>query len=421
MIKLFCTPKQREIIECTARKMGVFAGRRWGKTDTFFNRCIKRCLEGAPIEYLFAGPSYSLVMEQYERIVAACEHFIIRNVEKPHPRIEFMNGSRLHLRSFDKPKFSRGLRRIAEIWVDEIQDIAERAFWRVFRPMLSDVRGPMIVSGQFRGENWYYKSFYAPGLKPEQNYAKSWKLPSSTGLIFQDALGRQELEDVKADIGILAYREEYECDILASLTAVWQSEDLSVIKRGEAQDNPIPGHRYIISYDLGEHIDPSAEGIWDVDGELGPTLVQRKNIPLRQKHQVQAQALSKDVQRWNAACVIDGTAGGGGGHKTADENIKFYRDYIPDVHVMIWEPSVKAELVRRASHYIEGHKIAIPECFEDVHHQLSVYEGKRKNEGWQYAAPVGERDDQVAQVMMGCWAIKAEWFPDRRGISLSKA
>lgn len=407
MIRLFVTPKQREIVTCTARKMGVFAGRRWGKTDTFFNRCIKRCLGDGPLEYVYVSPDYGLAKEQYERLCASLEGFIRRAIGQPKPRIELVNGSRIHLRSFDKPKRARGLRRIAEVWVDEIQDIAETHFWSVLRPMISDVRGTLIVSGQFRGFNWFYKKFFEPGQQPDQVYAKSWKLPSETGLVFQDKAGQQELVEAKKDMTKLEYDQEYGCVPIANQAAVFLPDDLEAIRRGVARTGPQEGRRYVIGYDLGEMVDPSSMAILDVQSK---TFVHAEKIPQRTKHEIQAAKLAETARRWNKALVvIDGTGGGSGGHKSADENVKYYRKSIPNARVMVWEPSVKTELVRRAVLAVEAHEISVPASLELMHNELAAYEYKKTGDRFSYQGSDGEHDDQVAAFMMVIWALKSGW------------
>lgn len=382
-----------------------------GKTDTFFNRCIKRCFADGPMEYVYVSPDYGLAKEQYERLCASLEGFIRRAVGQPKPRIDLSNGSRIHLRSFDHPKRARGLRRIAEVWVDEIQDIAETHFWSVLRPMLSDVRGTLIVSGQFRGFNWFYKKFFEPGQQPNQSYAKSWRLPSETGLIFQDAAGKKEIEDARKDLTKLEFDQEYGCVPIANQAAVFLPEDLAVIKRGNASEFPEDGHRYLIGYDLGEMSDPSSMAVFDIETR---TFVHAIKIPLRQKHDVQAKALGEAARRWNdATVVIDGSSGATGGRKAADENVKHYRKYIPDVHVMVWEPSVKSELVRRSVLAVEGHEISVPASLELMHQELAAYEYKKQGEAFTYKGSDGEHDDQVAAFMMVIWGLKSEWFPDR--------
>lgn len=423
MIELYCTADQREIIECTARYMGLFACRRYGKTDTWFNRCAKRTLSES-IEYVYISPDYGLAKEQYERFEASLgEHNLIRRaVGQPKPRIELTTGSRVHFRSFEKPKRCRGLRRIAEIWVDEIQDINEKEFWSVLRPMIADVRGTIVVSGQFRGHNWFYNKFYEPGQKPGQALYKSWRKPWQDGFIYQSEAGREEVRQAEAQMPKAQFDVEFNCLPIANIAAVFLPSDLAEIKRGVALEKPIGGRVYIIAYDLGEMHDPSAMVVYDYESK---TVVHAETIPLRTKHEVQARRLAQQAKFWNnAQVVIDGTAGGAGGYKQADENVKYYRQYIPDVRVLIWQVGFKRDMIRTLSLVVENHTIAIPAQLTQLHEQLAAYEFKKKtgeSEEYVYGAGDGQHDDQVAALLMAEHAAKCGWIKNLNGVSVGTA
>jgi len=423
MIELFATPDQAEIINCTARYIGFYACRRFGKTDTFFNRCVKRTLSEV-IEYVYLSPDYGLAKEQYERIESSLgEHGLVRRaVGQPKPRIELVTGSRIHFRSFDNPRRMRGLRRITEIFVDEIQDIKEREFWSVLRPMISDVRGTIIVAGQFRGLNWHYKKFYEKGQIPGQNLYKSWRKPWQEAFIYQSESGQEEVRQAKEMMPRAQFDVEYNCLPIANNAAVFLPEDLMAISRGVALTAPTPGVSYIIAYDLGELHDPSALVVYEYPTR---TIVHAETIPLRTKHEQQARTLAQKAHFWNnAQVVIDGTGGAAGGQRTSDENVKFYRQYIPDVRVLIWQAAFKRELVRTLSLAIEGHNISIPAALEELHAQLSGFEFKRKSgdsEEYTYGAGEGVQDHQVAALMMAEHAAKCQWVKVKGATSLSAA
>jgi len=408
MIRLFATQDQFDIINCTARFMGLFAGRRWGKTDTFFNRCVKRCVESPGLQYVYIAPSYGLAKEQYERICASLGTLVRRAVGQPKPVIELVNSSRVHFRSFDKPKYLRGLRRIGEVWVDEIQDIKEQDFWAVVRPLVSDVRGTIVVSGQFRGlACWYYKPFFEKGQVAGQHLYRSWKKPSSTGLVFQDAEGQEELRLAQEQMTRAQYMQEYECEPVANQAAVFLTEDLIACQRGQILTAPRAGQIYVIGYDLGEMSDPSALCVMEVRTK---TVVHSEQIPLRTKHELQATNLAKKARFWNnAQVVIDATAGGAGGHKIADENVKHYRKFIPDVRALVWAPNFKREMVRGLSLEIEQHTISIPAEHIRLQRQLAAFEFKRRGDEYTYSGPDGTHDDEVAGLLMANHAVRAGW------------
>lgn len=422
-VNLYATKQQIEIINCRARRMGVFGCRRFGKTDTWLNRCIKRTAE-KPMEYLFTSPDLGLPTEQFERLCTFVDPLIFKATLDPKPMVTLTNGSRIHLRTFDSPKRLKGLRRIGEIWVDEIQDIPEKMFWRVLQPMLGDVRGTLVVSGQPSGgvQQWYWQKFYLPGQQPDQSYAKSWAFTWRDCIVYQQVVdgvpGIEEIENARKELTKAEFDEMYECKPQASIAAVFNEEDLKACTYGTAQEKPMDGHEYIIGYDLGEHYDPSCAVIIDVDERC---VVKVEKIPLHTKHDKQATNLKLMRDRWNKAqVVIDGT--GSGGKKTADEMVKFYRDQIPSVKVMIWEPSVKVELVRRAVLAIESGSIAIPRELKVLHDELSIYECKRVGDGWKYSAPEGAHDDSCAAFFMAIWSLKViDGDRKTKGLPLSTA
>lgn len=413
-IELFVTPDQREIVTCRAKKIGLFACRRYGKTDTFFNRCLTRSFE-APTEYVYISPDYGLAKEQYERICYSIPGLISRNVGQPKPRIELINGSRIHFRSFDNPKRLRGLRRIGEIFVDEIQDIKEKEFWPVLRPMLADVHGTLMVAGQFRRMNWYYKSFYEEGQIPGQDFCKSWRKPWREAFIYQSAAGLEEVERIRKDMTKAQFQVEMDCLPIGDESGVFLLEDLNACKRGSVQSSPENGSLYIIGYDLGEMKDPSALVVLDYGKNQ---VVHAETIPLRQKHSMQAETLAKKARFWNnAQVVIDGTGGATGGRKGVDENVKHYRKFIPDVRVLSWQAGFKQELVRELSLEIEDHKISIPAELEELQNELAGFEFKKRageSEEYIYFGSDG-KDHQVAGLMMCVHARRCQWVKGRSG------
>lgn len=429
-VELFATPAQIPVLECNATLIGFFAGRRWGKTDTWFNRCTQRTFS-APRRFMYCAPSYALCKEQCDRCVNLWpREFVKRSTMQPFPLIELRNGSVIHFRSLDRPRLLRG-GQFDEIDVDEIQDIPEETFDQVLMPMISDRRGTIMVMGQFRGQHcWYYQRIYLPGQNQEQHFIRSFVFPTSTGLQFQNAKGREMLAFMKTSIPRAVYEQEYECLATENIAAVFRYADLQIIKRGEASADPRGGRHYIIGYDLGEHHDPSALVV--LEYETG-TIVHAETIPLRIKHEVQAKKLAETARRYGgASVVIDGTGNGTGGQrKGPDETIRYYRDLIPDVRVVYWTEAFKAELVRTASLAIENavlKKLAggimplnVPAEHKLLHDQLAAYEFRREGERYIYGAPVksGLHDDVASAFFMTLHAARQGWVRTNKTVDVS--
>lgn len=419
-VRLFATPKQIEFINSTKRYLGVFAGRRYGKTKgIWMPRATAKLLRTPHFNYMYIAPGYALAKEMYELMVDKLHPYIKRKVGQPKPQITFWNNSVIDFRSFDKPHFIRGGGR-NEVAFDEIQDCkSEDLFWSIIRPLISDEFGSLMVLGQFRGHNWYYRFFYERGQKPEEfPQHASCALPTWEGIKFQSEQGRAEIEDLRASLPKAIFEQEIACVPAANQCAVFLQDDLSKIKRGEALLRPKDGARYIIGYDLGEVVDPSAMVIMDFDT---CAVVHAEVMPLRMKHQEQAKRLADEARRWNAQVIIDGTSGGTGGHRTADENVKYYRQNIPDLRVVVWSGGIKREMVRIVTQYIEQHKISIPAQLIKLHEELEAYEWEAKPEGlYDYHGPEGKNDNLVAALMMACAAHRNGWVRPKGGLSIGQ-
>jgi len=417
-IKLCGTNSQREIVFCDNRTMCLMAGRRWGKTFTFRNRVIRRCLTSRNMQYWYVAPVYAQAKDQYDAIISnvGLAKYITRSVMQPYPVVHFSNGSKLAFRSFDRPQNLRGSG-LGEVWVDEIQDIDEKPFWPVIRPLLSDKRGTLVVSGQFRGHDWVYEKLYVPGQpgpQKKENYI-SWRYPSSTGLVFSSEAGKAELEVVRTQIPRRVYEVEYECLPIANEASVFDHADLEASKSGEVR----PAHEYrsvCFGLDLGRVVDPSA--MIGID-EVTKTVVFAEKRPIGEKHEVGAM-IARDIARryGDSAIIVDTTGGASGGHSTTDAYVQYYRQHCLTMRPYTITRENKAKLVGNLSLAIEQKKIQIPAQFVDLHKELSGYEYKLSSNGViTYQGPGGHDDDMVMALALAWEGILRGWTNTRTGSS----
>lgn len=148
----------------------------------------------------------------------------------------------------------------------------------------------------------------------------------------------------------------------------------------------------------------------------------RSCIPRRSRYEPNTQSKPKRSQKkaryWNnAQVVIDGTGGASGGKRGIDENVKYYRQFIPDVRVLAWQAGFKQEMVRGLSLEIENHQLAIPAELEELHAELAGYEfKKRAGESEEYIYFGGDgKDHQVAALLMCVHARRCQWVKGRGG------
>lgn len=407
------TPDQIDVVQCNARFIGLFAGRRWGKTFTSRARILAKT-SNPGTHYWYIAPSYSQVIQEFDALVAQRELSVIitRHKTQPYPSIDLANGSCIGFRTFDRPNNLRGAS-LDEVWFDEIQGVTEDDFWPVIRPLISDRRGSLIVSGQFRGHDWVYDQFYVKGQEGGHPAYKSFRFPSSTGLVFASEEGKAELALARSTLPRAVYDQEYECIPTANQASVFRPQDLEDAKRGSYTKSGMDGRTYCVAVDIGRVADPCALVVLDVDSD---TVCYSEVLPLGQKHELSARRVAEIAQRFgNATVIADTTGGATGGHAKPDEHVKFYRDAVPGMKSFYWSQANKAEAVSALSLAVEQGKIMIPAENADLHKQLSLYEYKvRSNGSVEYSGARGAHDDLVAALYLA-WVAKRRNMVERRG------
>lgn len=386
----------------------LMAGRRWGKTfGVVRNRIIKGCLGKPRFSYLYCAPSYALCKQEFEALNfhPGLSGYIARSNTQPFPRIVFANGSAVSFRSLDRPDLLRG-GKDNEIWIDEVQGVDESDITSVVRARVADTRGTIGISGQFRGtEHWIYQRWFAPGQNPGQMNIRSWRFPTSSGVMFQDAKGRAELDLIKATTPHIEWLTEYECEPTASKAAIFPFEDIQGAKRG---GNSAPtSSQYIIGLDLGRVRDPSALVVIDTPRNC---VVHSESRPLGEHHEIGAKYVAGLAARYNSALVLADTTGGATGGKTdVDEYVKYYRQHIRDMRPMVLGYNQKKAIIDTLALGLQQRQLGIPEANLELFRQLSTYEYSYTGNQIHYHGPGGHDDDMVIALAMAWWGTVKGW------------
>jgi len=415
-LRLFATNDQIDFVSCESRNASLFAGRRWGKTFTSRNRILMK-MQIPNFRYWFISPFSWQARKEYDGLNnhPEIQPLIRRSVASPYPSIYFHNGAEIHYRNFQRPQSLRG-DGIQECWVDEIQDIDERDFWSVIRPLLSDRRGKLRLSGQFRGRNWVYRAFYERGLDQSISDFRTWVFATSSGLSFRCVDGRAEIEAVKSQMPRAIYDQEYDCLPGSNDRAVFRDDDLQSARRGMVISRGMQGRSYLISADLGKIVDPSAIVVFDIQAK---TIVHENIRPLREKHDIGAKHLDRLSRDFgNATVVIDSTGGATGGKRPQDEVLKIYRRLLKDrLREFYWTMGNKERVINDLSVALEQGKLGVPKELDQVHNQLSLYEYtyRPSSNRYEYHGPDGHDDDLVAAVAQGWQGMLRRWGDNSGG------
>lgn len=381
------------------RFISLMAGRRAGKSYESATLLVAMAVSKAKSVAWYIVPNYSQAMEQYERIIAypELESFIKRFGQKPYPHIKWRNGSVTAFRSFEKPRGLRGSG-VDLVIVDEIQDINPKSFWPVIRPLISDRQGKLMIAGQHRGlQSWYYKELFVHGLKDSPSYDplyKAYQIHSKDGLVFQTPEGKEELALVEKQMLKAIFDQEYACVPSANQASIFRYDDLEAITQGEYVTKPASMTAgYVVGYDLGRIVDPSAAVVIDEFGHVCYEEVR----PLNEKHEVGAKQAARISRVFNnSTLIIDATGGAQGGKVGAsrDEYVKYYRTECPNMSAFYFTETSKKRAIEALGLAVEQRKITISPGCKVLREQLEQYEYKIKPSGYiEYSAPPGCHDD----------------------------
>jgi len=414
-VNLTCTDWQQEVIEAYLGKgirfISVMAGRRAGKTYSFLACVSLSSLKKRGYKTWYVAPNYGQAKEQYENLVAlpSLRNFIAKTRLQPYPMIFFKNGSTIGFRSFDRPRALVGSG-LDAVWVDEIQDINGKEFFPVIRPLISDRRGKLIISGQHRGkESWYYKALFRHGLPGGDASHRSWQISSYRGLVYQTSEGIEELETARSQVPKAVFNQEYLCIPSANQAAVFDPDDLERSKRGVV--NPPDSYlSVVLGLDLGRVVDPSAMCGIDANEKMVVFAAKR---PLKEKHEIGAKEASKIAKRFgDCEIVVDTTGGATGGQAGKnDAFVQFYSKECPTMRAFTITRDNKSRLITNLCLAIEQNLLAIPEEFEDLHKELSMYEYKVIGGGSViYQGPGGHDDDMVIALALSWEGVQRGWY-----------
>lgn len=117
LLRCFCTDYQREIISSTARFLGVFMGRRAGKTFTFYFRAAYKCLSQKNFRYVYLCQINSNAEKVFKALAynPQLKPFIATISKKTPFKIFFKNGSSIEFWNYSDPDALRG-NEYEEVW-----------------------------------------------------------------------------------------------------------------------------------------------------------------------------------------------------------------------------------------------------------------------------------------------------------------
>lgn len=438
-------PGQIEFVNARQRYLSFMAGRGYGKTHAIAARIVSLCAQYPGFRYRYMTPLYKQGEDVFNAICNNDSYlpYIHQIKKRPYPQIFFKGNGKLKsecvFRSMQRTEGLRG--DIAdEICLDESQgaEITDDVVNGVLMPILSrrislhgggNQRGTIVLSGQFRGEDFRYEKYWRRGLpyelmtgsdgipmfdkglhlfdvtRPNKHYNrsyKSWAFPSHEGWSYKvQSGGLTELEGIRENTLRSIFEREYLCLPRANSNAVFDSTQLSAvignrIKRQETSRRNTGG--YVCGIDPGCRPDPTKLVVVHSSGDI----VFAEEYPKGQPHAISARMATQSAARYNAACVVDCTGGAQGGHGVKNEVVDAYREEAQKrglpFYGFFWTEVNKNRIIENLEFGIQQQKISIPPESAGLITELREYEYtySPKTKRYFYGAPANRHDDYVA-------------------------
>ena len=191
----------------------IAGGRRVGKTKCCTQEIIKHCLSEPNRLAFWVAPTYRDAREVgFEEFMAHSDVLApaIHKIHLTTLKVEFVNGSVIYYKGSDNPDSLRG-RGLSFLVCDEFAFFRPGVFNTVLRPALSDKSGRAILISTPNGYNEFYDY-----MSKENSWSKYHWTTDMNPLI-----AGTELEEVKAEISDIDYRQEYLAEFITRAGRVY--------------------------------------------------------------------------------------------------------------------------------------------------------------------------------------------------------
>jgi len=398
-------PGQWALHKSQARFRICVCGRRWGKTMGCANEVAKFAWENPGDETTnvswWCAPTYNQSLKAMN-LMANNFKPAISNVRRAvgQMMITWKNGSVTAFQSTERYDNLRG-EGVTFMVLDEAAMMPRAAFQEVLRPMLSDTMGRCVMISTPRGKNWFYV-MYQRGLDPNYPDYESFSFPTIQSPYIPDS----EVLEAQATLPEDVFAQEYGGAFLDEAAGVFHGIEGCLYG---ALEDPIPGHRYVIGWDIAKSRDWSVVTVIDTDAVLVLKGEDSRSYDTRVprvvafdrfnslRYDIQATRVEATWKRYGGYILLDST---GLGEPVYD---MMQQKSIPCAPYVFTSRS-KEMLIQSLAIAIQTKAINYPEI-PVLQQELSAYQYQMSAAGrMQYSAPEGDHDDCVISLALANWA-----------------
>jgi len=392
---------QRRVFRALRRFNWLAFGRRWRKTTgsltlahTGFDagaHHYRGLLDGATV--LWGAPTYDqcrVGWGECERIAGGSVTFRASRME-----IEYPTGGRLIFRSLDNPDNARGHTADGVI-IDEAGFTAERAWYDVLRPMISDTHGWAIIGGTPKGHNWFWREHMAaPGLADSAAFQGPTLGVRSTaqGLVREPhPLENPTFPFAEAErMWRTMPQRIFEQEFLAQFTEDGGGVFRGVVKAATLEPAQPYSGQFVFGVDWGKSNDWTVITVWDVARKALVALDRFNQIG----YNVQGARVAEMYRRWHPTVIIAEN------NSMGQAMIDFLRPYNINFSEFVTNNATKQAAIEGLALGIERGDVSLVNDAALVS-ELQAFEMDRLPSGLlRYGAPEGMHDDCVMAAAIG--------------------
>lgn len=212
---------QSLVAKSKARFKLFCSGRRSGKTTLAIRELCYHAKEPNSVCWALTSSYRSAKSLFWEPLKAQLSQLKwIKKINEAELTILLKNGSKIQVRGADNKDSLRGHYIKGICCIDEAQDI-DPEILTVVRPMLSDYKAKLLITGTPKGRSNHFFDWYQRGQDETETEWQSWQFTTAqSGFVDQD-----ELEQARKDLDPRTYAQEYEAEFANYEGVVYYSFD----------------------------------------------------------------------------------------------------------------------------------------------------------------------------------------------------
>lgn len=365
---------------CTASRIVLACGRRWGKSTIGENWIIEPALDGYAVAWF--APTEKYMLEIWREMQGYLKPVIAHKDGKEH-RLELITGGVVEFWSVHNNPDAGRSRKYKRLFVDEAAKIPHlKELWNgAVRATLLDYEGQAMFGSSPKGRNYFHDLFMR---QESRSNWKSFQFPSATNpLLPRSELAEIEQEYLSGEMHEQYYQQEYMAQFVEMDGAVFRGVGRAAVLEYGAVPNP--NRTYVGGADWGSTNDFTVIVAIDAQEKRMVDMIRFTNKDFND----QVQRVVAFQEKWKMKNII--SEWNSIGKNYSDE---LRRNGVP-LTDWINTNATKAEVIQKLARDIE---LGGLEIINDkvLVNELLAYELTRTATGLpKYGAPEGLHDDTV--------------------------